>query len=310
MTTTADRAPAPPDRGCVACIGVFDGVHRGHQALLALARLRSRAAGLPLVAVTFDPHPLSVVRPESAPTTLATIEHRVELLHAAGADVVDVLAFDASLAATAPADFVQEILLDRIGVREIVVGENFRFGHRAAGTVDTLRDAGRRLGFSVTPVPLVGDGAERWSSTLTRSLITTGDVAAGADALGRPYRLEGVVVHGDHRGRELGFPTANLAWAGNPTIPEDGVYAGWVGIDGEPLPAAISIGTNPQFGGRVQRVESYVLDRDDLDLYDRQIRVEFAHRIRGQERFADVSALVDRMAVDVSEARVLLGTGA
>lgn len=310
MSTTDEIARLVHDRGCVACIGVFDGVHLGHQALLALARLRAQVAGLPLVAITFDPHPMRIVRPEFAPTTLATLEHRIELLHAAGADEVVVLAFDEALAAMEPDDFVREILVDRIGVREIVVGENFRFGHRAAGTVDTLRDEGRALGFAVTPAPLVGDGPHRWSSTYTRSLVAAGEVEAAAEALGRPYRLDGVVVHGDHRGRELGFPTANLEWTDNPTIPAHGVYAGWVSVADALLPAAISVGTNPQFAGREERVESYVLDRDDLDLYEQPMHVEFVGRIRGQETFVDVDALVARMAVDVAEARAILDAGA
>ena len=193
-------------------------------------------------------------------------------------------------------------------MRELVVGQDFRFGHRAAGTYDTLVEEGERHGFRAIAAPLVGDGQERWSSTAIRALVVDGDVAAAATALGRPYRLDGVVVHGDHRGRELGYPTANLAWTGTPTVPADGVYAGWLRVLGSDsdLPAAISVGTNPQFDGRERRVEAFVLDRDDLDLYGSEVGVSFVERIRGQQTFASVDALVERMAVDVEEARRLL----
>jgi len=303
---TADAAA----RGCVACVGVFDGVHRGHQALIAFARTRADLRGLPLVVVTFDPHPMSIVRPGSEPTVLATLEHRIELLLEAGADEVAVLQFDTELAATEPETFVEELLVGRLGVREVVVGENFRFGHRARGTTQTLRAEGERLGFDVSVLPLVGSGEQRWSSTGTRRLVAAGDVAEAGAALGRHYRLDGVVVHGDHRGRELGFPTANMQWTGSPTIPADGVYAGWLNTSTERFPAAISVGTNPQFDGRERRVEAYVLDRDDLDLYGQSFSIEFADRIRGQETFADLDGLIARMSEDVAAARTLLGISA
>ena len=293
-------------QGCVACVGVFDGVHRGHQALVACARRRADDLGIPVVVVTFDPLPISVVRPGSAPTLLATLDDRIEMLLDAGADRVDVLRFDADLAATEPEEFVERILVGRLRVREIVVGENFRFGHRARGTPETLRVEGTRLGFEVSVLPITGAADARWSSTRTRRLIADGEVAAAADALGRPYRLDGVVVHGDHRGRGLGFPTANVQWVGSPTIPADGVYAGWLTTADERYPAAISVGTNPQFDGRERRVEAYALDRDDLDLYGQSVGVWFTDRIRGQETFPDVAALVERIRQDVAAARNLL----
>lgn len=292
--------------GRVACVGVFDGVHRGHRALIAHARRRADERGLPLAALTFDPHPMSIVRPGTEPTSLATLVHRIELLLDAGADEVDVLEFDADLAATEAEDFVAQLLIGRLAVREIVVGENFRFGHRARGTIQTLRTEGERLGLQVTALPLAGAGDERWSSTVTRRLVAEGDVAAAAEALGRLYRLDGIVVHGDHRGRELGFPTANLEWVGSPTVPADGVYAGWIHTDDETFPAAISVGTNPQFNGFERRVEAYALDRDDLDLYGLPVRIAFEQRIRGQETFVDVAALIARMGADIDTARDLL----
>ena len=304
--------------GVVITIGVFDGVHRGHQALIAAAREQADLRGLPLVAMTFDPHPLAVIGPKRAPTSLATLEHRAELLRRAGADVVEVLAFDEDTAAMSPQDFVADVLVRRLGARAVVVGADFRFGHRAAGTLVTLEDEGARAGFSVVGVPLAGDHGQRWSSTATRALIEAGEVAAAAVALGRPYRIDGEVVHGDHRGRELGFPTANLAASAiapvqtaPPTVSSDGVYAGWVRLldspDAPAMPSAISVGTNPTFDGLERRVEAHVLGRDDLDLYGQPIGVEIVDRLRGQLRFDGADALVAQMCEDVVNARAVLG---
>lgn len=308
-----------PD-GTVVTIGVFDGVHRGHQALVAAARDQADALGLPLVAMTFDPHPLAVIGPRRAPTSLATLAYRGELLRRAGAHDVAVLDFDEPTAALSPQTFVSDVLVGRLRARAVVVGADFRFGHRAAGTLVTLEEEGERHGFTVTGIPLAGDRGQRWSSTATRALIEAGDVEAAAVALGRPYRIDGEVVHGDHRGRLLGFPTANLCAtaiaptdAAPPTVPSDGVYAGWVVLldaDGAPaLPAAISVGTNPTFDGVGRRVEAHVLDRDDLDLYGQQIGVEFVGRLRGQLRFDGADALVTQMRTDVGDAKGVLGLG-
>ena len=308
---TADLQTVHADLlGCVACIGVFDGVHRGHQSLVSLARGRADEAGLPLVAITFDPHPMDVVGRGEPPTSLATVEHRIALLEQAGAGVVHVIRFDEHVAAMSPEEFVHRVLVDRLHVREVVIGQDFRFGHRAAGTVDTLVTEGDRHGFRAVAVPLVGDGAHRWSSTTIRELIARGDVSAAADALGRPYAMDGVVVHGDHRGRELGYPTANLQWSGRPTVPADGVYAGYLGVAGDRLPAAVSVGTNPQFDGRERRVEAYVLGRTDLDLYDAQVRIEFVEHLRGQQRYDSVEGLVEQMSVDVARAAGIVGSDA
>lgn len=304
-TDSGNPAHAGPN-GCVAVIGVFDGVHRGHQSLLSVARQHADALALSLAAITFDPHPMAIVGPRVAPTSLATLAHRIQLLEEAGADEVDILRFDEATAQMSPEEFVQGMLVQRLHVRELVVGRDFRFGHRATGTFETLVAEGERHGFTVVPAPLVGAGGDRWSSTGTRELIVQGDVAAAAIALGRLYRLEGVVVHGDHRGRELGYPTANLEWADTPTLPADGVYAGWLDVADQRHPAAISVGTNPTFGGRERRVESYVLDRADLDLYGAPVHVTFVDRIRGQLTFAGVDGLVARMGEDVAECRRIL----
>ena len=290
-------------QGSVLTIGVFDGVHRGHRALLAEARGHADRLGLPLVAVTFDPHPMSVVGPRLAPSSLATLEHRCDLLREAGADDVAVLGFDEAMASMSPEDFVHDVLVGSLAVRHIVVGEDFRFGRGAAGTVATLEELGGREGFTVTGLGLVGDAGDRWSSTAIRGMVEQGRMQEASVALARPYALDGEVVHGDHRGRELGYPTANLDWSDAPALPADGVYAGWLHAGGDRLPAAISVGTNPQFDGQETRVEAYVLDRTDLDLYGHAVRVEFVDRLRGQQRFEDVDALVEQMGRDVEAAR-------
>jgi riboflavin kinase/FMN adenylyltransferase len=307
---TSSHPTGAPDAGSVVSIGVFDGVHRGHQVLLSKARERAEARGLPLVVLTFDPHPMSVVGPKVSPPSLASVDRRVELLRAQGADEVRVLTFDESLSQLTPEEFIERFLVEEVHAREVVVGADFRFGHRAAGTVTTLRSEGQDHGFTVTAVELVGHDDQRWSSTHARALIEAGDVAGASLVLGRGYDLDGRVVHGDHRGRELGFPTANLAWTDDPAIPADGVYAGWLEADGHVWPAAISVGTNPHFSGTERRIETYVIDRDDLDLYGHAVGVEFVDRLRGQLAFGDLDGLIAQMTADVERARQILGTAA
>jgi riboflavin kinase/FMN adenylyltransferase len=302
-----DEVPADLARSAVV-IGNFDGVHRGHQVVVRRAREDADAQGLTVVAVTFDPHPMAVLRPEHAPSTLTSVEARAELLAAAGVDAVLALPFDRDMASWSPEEFVDRVLVDRLHVAVVVVGANFRFGHRAAGDVATLREAGESRGFVAEGVPLDG-GPQVWSSTYVRTCLATGDVAGAAEALGRPFTVRGTVVEGDKRGRELGFPTANVPTSALSAAPADGVYAGWLKrVDtGETWPAAISVGTNPTFDGeRERRVESYVLDRDDLELYDVEVEVSFVDRLRGMVAFDSVDKLVEQMRDDVDRARALL----
>ncbi len=311
-----DQIPADLP-GCVVTLGNFDGVHRGHRAVLAELLAQARDRGVPAVALTFDPHPLAVLHPDKAPGLITSLEHRLSLLRDAGVDAVLVLEFTRDFASLTPADFVEQVFVDGLGARAVVVGRDTRFGVRNSGDVSTLLELGERFGFEVVTVGDVGaDGAHtRWSSTQVRELLADGDVGGASAVLGRPHRVSGVVVHGDHRGRELGYPTANLEQACVGLIPADGVYAGWLVRSGLPagapdatLPAAISIGTNPTFDGQQRRVEAYVLDRDDLDLYDESVTIEFVARLRPTLRFDSVDELLAQMADDVARSREILST--
>jgi riboflavin kinase/FMN adenylyltransferase len=293
----------------VVVIGNFDGVHLGHQHVIGEARDEADADGLPVVAVTFDPHPMAVLRPDHAPTALTDLQTRARLLADAGVDEILALPFDREIAAWSPHDFAQRVLHDALHAAVVVVGANFRYGARAAGDVSSLVSSGEILGFRAVGVPLDG-GPQVWSSTYVRTCLAAGDVAGAAEALGRPFVVRGVVVRGEQRGRELGYPTANVPTSGMSAAPADGVYAGRLRrLDtGDTYPAAISVGTNPTFEGeRDRRVESYVLGRNDLELYDVEVEVAFVDRIRGMVRFDGVEALVETMAADVVRASEILG---
>ncbi|MEU9077544.1 bifunctional riboflavin kinase/FAD synthetase [Kitasatospora sp. NPDC004745] len=300
----------PGDWGrSVVTIGSFDGVHRGHQLIIGRAVERARELGLPTVVVTFDPHPREVIRPGSHPALLAPQARRAELIAGLGVDAVLVLPFTPELSQESPETFVQQVLVDALHARTVIEGPNFRFGHRAAGDVALLAELGRAAGFDVEVVDLqvsgsAGDGRP-FSSTLTRSLVESGDMAGAGEVLGRPHRVEGTVVRGAQRGRELGFPTANVETVAHSAIPADGVYAGWLTADGERMPAAISVGTNPTFDGTSRTVEAYAIDRVGLDLYGLHVAVDFLAYLRGMEKFDSIEALLDRMADDVKQAREL-----
>jgi riboflavin kinase / FMN adenylyltransferase len=299
----------------VVTIGNFDGVHRGHQRVVGRATEIAAELRLPVVVVTFDPHPDEVVRPGSHPPFLSSVRRRAELLAGLGVDAVCVLPFTREFSQLGPDEFVHAVLVDRLHAARVVVGEDFRFGHRAAGDVALLGELGEKYEFTVEGVPLVTDDGVRVSSSEIRSLLAAGDVAGAARDLGRPHRVEGVVVRGRRRGRALGFPTANLETLPHTAIPADGVYAGWLtslGPSGEELdrwPAAISVGTNPTFDERERSVEAYALDRDDLDLYGTHVAVDFVARLRGMERFESVDDLVAQMHRDVDAARAVCSGG-
>lgn len=313
MQTWRSLDEVPHDLGrTVVTVGNFDGVHLGHQHVVRRAREVARTlGGLPVVAVTFEPHPMAVLRPEHAPQTLTDVDTRARLLGEAGADAVLVAPFSREVAAWSPERFVEDILVAALHAKAVVVGANFRFGVKASGDVATLTELGRTHDFAAEGIALDG-GPQVWSSTYVRSCLQGGDVEGAAEALGRPFTVRGEVVKGDQRGRELGYPTANVPTSGMLAAPTDGVYAGWLrrldGLEDELLPAAISVGTNPTFEGeRERRVESYVLDRDDLELYGVEVEVSFVARIRGMLRFDSVAELVATMAQDVARTRAVLG---
>jgi riboflavin kinase / FMN adenylyltransferase len=325
-------AEVPPGYGpSVVVIGNFDGVHRGHQAVLARVVEEARRRDARAVAVTFDPHPQHVLHPATAPPLLTGLDRRADLLSEAGLDAVLVLPFTERTPYWPAEDFVASVVAEALRASAVVAGRDVRFGtcrDGRASDLATLEALGEEHGFDVLVLDDVLDDAHlegpdgatgadpdrRWSSSWVRELLTAGDVATAAAVLGRPHRVTGTVVHGDHRGRELGYPTANLGPGTDGLVPADGVYAGWMVrphiAAGEPdqvLPAAVSIGTNPTFDGVGRRVEAYVLDRDDLDLYGERVGLDLVERLRPTERFDGVEALVAQMDKDVARCRDLLG---
>lgn len=302
----------PPSWGrCVLTIGVFDGVHLGHQALIRQATDRARELGLPTVLMTFDPHPAEVVRPGSHPAMLTTLRRRADLVAELGVDAFLVLPFTPAVAHITAEEFVYDVIVDRLHAAAVVVGENFRFGHRGSGSVDLLRELGPRFGFSTHGVGILAGGAGATpevalSSTYVRASVAAGDMRAATAALGRPHRVEGFVVHGEGRGgSELGYPTANLdtePWA---AVPADGIYAGWFVLGNRRSPAAISIGTNPTFSGKVRTVEAFVIDEGG-NFYGRRVGFEFVERLRDTWHFDSVEALIAQIDKDVEQTRQVL----
>ena len=299
-----ERTPSGWGRSVVT-IGMYDGVHRGHQHLLGATVARAHAAGLSSVAVSFDPHPSEVVRPGSHPPILTSVNRKAELLAGLGLDALCVIPFTVEFSRLRPDEFVHSALVAHLHAAAVVVGENFRFGHRAQGSLDSLRELGERFGFQVDSVGIQRAGDVPLSSTYIRACVAAGDMPAAAAALGRSHRVEGVVVRGDRRGRELGYPTANVEVPLHTAVPADGVYAGRFLRDGKPLPAAIPVGTNPTFSGEQRRVEAFVLDFSD-DVYGERIAVEFVTRLRGMQRFDKVEDLIEAMDGDVARTRAVL----
>ena len=290
--------------GSVVLIGVFDGVHKGHQHLLN--RAKEIAEGRSVIALTFDPHPMQVFAPDRAPTLLTTLSDRVELLKIHNADQVAVLKFNEKFAAMSPDDFVKDVLVGQLSASTVIVGKNFTYGHKAAGNVDSLIRDGLKFNFTVDVQELEAGDGEVISSSRIRSLVTNGEVEQARALLSRPHRLDGVVVHGEKRGREIGYPTANLGNLEGQTIPCDGVYAGWLTVGINFWPAAISIGTNPTFEGiRGRQVEAYAIDQVGLELYDKNASIEFGWRLRDTLKFDGLEPLLAQMKLDCDRARSL-----
>lgn len=286
----------------VIALGTFDGVHRGHRAMLDLARKTARPDDRAVVGVTFDPHPRAVVA-GGAPPLLCSIEERVERIHRAGADRVEVIAFTQSFSTLQPEEFVTQWIVDRLQASTVVVGHNFRFGHRALGDVNVLRDLCKRAGVSVEVCDLLVDGDQPVSSSRIRRLLAGGNVGLARELLGFAYGICATVEHGARRGRELGMPTANLGVPTTRLVPADGVYGGVAFLDGKEWPAATSVGTNPQFTADQIRpprtVEVHLIGYDGPDFYGESLDVSFEHRVRGQRTFDSVEDLVVQMHKDL-----------
>ena len=313
MEVIADPAACPgAEGGTVVTIGAYDGVHLGHRAVIARVRAMAADLGCGSAVVTFDRHPATVVRPESAPKLLTDLEQKLELLGRTGLDHAVVLRFDEERSRESAEDFVREVLVGCLRARAVVVGHDFHFGHRRRGNVLLLQEMGALLGFDVLGVSLVADdhGGEVISSTRIRQLLSAGDVAGAAGLLGRPYEVRGTVARGDGRGgRQLGYPTANVTVPDEILLPAEGIYAGWYERPtSEVYPAAISVGRRPTFHDAASAtpvLEAYLLDFEG-DLYGERGRVRFATRLRDEERFESVDGLVRQMAVDVEAAREVL----
>ncbi len=314
------RSPGEVPEGfgpSVVAIGKFDGVHSGHRAVIDRARVDAATGDARVVAVTFDRNPLALLRPEICPANLIGVHQKLQFLAETGIDATLLLTFDRALADLTPREFVQHVLVDALDVRGVLVGADFRFGSGGAGDPEVLRELGDEFGFEVEVVGDVRaiDHGRRVSSTWIRELLAEGDVATAARLLGRPPSVWGEVVHGLKRGRELGYPTANLSADLEGFVPADGVYAGWLIDEGSAdglrpgirYAAAISIGTNPTFDDvPVRQVEAYVLDETGLDLYGHRVEVQFTNRVRGMVAFEGVDALVRQIADDVEKVRKAL----
>ena len=285
----------------VVAIGIFDGVHAGHQQIIATAKHQGD-----VTVMTFDPHPTSVFAPERTPTQLVNIKDRIELLKKAGAIAVDVVTFNKEFSQLSPDQFIEDILIGRFSAEHVVIGENFNFGHKAQGTPKYLTEVGPKYGFGVSIVRLQEDRGSSISSSRIRNLIIDGQIERANELLTRNFYLKGPVIHGEKRGREIGYPTANIGLTSLATIPADGVYAGWLSVGENRWAAAISIGTNPTFPGvRGRQVEAYALDQVGLDLYDQEGKIEFGYRLRDTLKFDGLAPLLEQMKKDCDQARQL-----
>ena len=291
--------------GATVAIGIFDGVHLGHQEILKRAEEVSNGQGV--IALTFDPHPMQFFAPDKAPTMLVSVERRVDLLKEHGADAVIVCEFDSEFAKKSPEEFVSEVLVKYLKISGVVVGKNFSYGHKASGRVADLIASGKTHGFVAEEVALAQVNNAVVSSTCIRSAVAQGDVELARTLLSRPHRLQGIVVHGEKRGREIGYPTANLGYStASNSVPADGIYAGWLEVGKQRWPSAISIGTNPTFAGeRSRQVEAYALDQTDLDLYDQSAVIDFGWRLRDTLKFDGLAPLLEQMKKDCDQARML-----
>jgi riboflavin kinase/FMN adenylyltransferase len=285
----------------VLALGIFDGVHAGHQQIIKTAKHLGE-----VTVMTFDPHPTSVVAPERTPSQLISVKDRIELLKQVGATHVEVVNFNKDFSQLSPDQFIEDVLLGRFKAEHVVIGENFNFGFKAQGSPKYLSEVGPKYGFGVSIVKLQEERGSTISSTRIRSLIIDGEIERANELLTRRFYLKGPVVHGEKRGREIGYPTANLGLSPLATVPADGVYAGWLSVGASQWAAAISIGTNPTFPGvRGRQVEAYAIDQVGLDLYDQEAKIEFGFRLRDTLKFDGLAPLLEQMKKDCDQAREL-----
>ena len=285
----------------VVAIGIFDGVHAGHQQIISTAKHQGE-----VTVITFDPHPTSVFAPERTPTQLLTLADRIKFLKQAGAKNVEVISFTKEFSQLTPDQFIEDILVGRFAAEHVVIGENFNFGYKGEGTPKYLSEVGPKYGFGVSIVKLQEDRGSSISSSRIRNLVIDGEIERANELLTRSFYLVGPVIHGEKRGREIGYPTANIGLAPLATIPADGVYAGWLSVGDSRWPAAISIGTNPTFPGvRGRQVEAYAIDQVGLELYDQVGMIEFGYRLRDTLKFDDLASLLAQMKKDCDQAREL-----
>ncbi|MDO5048925.1 MAG: bifunctional riboflavin kinase/FAD synthetase [Actinomycetaceae bacterium] len=313
MTVWRGLEEVPSRPRTVATIGNFDGVHRGHQKLARTCVDRAREREAIALAITFYPHPVQVHAPEKDLRLITTLEDRLDALAGYGIDATLVLEYNEKLYEQSPREFIEN-LVKTFDVMGIVVGEDVKFGKDNSGDIGTLTSLGEEFGFEVFALPDIESAeGKRWSSSWIRELLDEGDVREAARVLGRPHRIRGIVQHGAKRGREMGFPTANLDERSDGVIPADGVYAGWLirRVEGQPagvfMPAAISVGTNPQFDGEIRTVEAHVLGRSDLNLYGEEVAISFIERLRDMKSFESVDALLEQMDDDIRDAASILG---
>jgi riboflavin kinase/FMN adenylyltransferase len=285
----------------VLALGIFDGVHAGHQQIIKTAKHLGE-----VTVMTFDPHPTSVVAPERTPSQLISVKDRIELLKQVGATHVEVVNFNRDFSQLSPDQFIEDVLLGRFKAEHVVIGDNFNFGFKAQGSPKYLSEVGPKYGFGVSIVKLQEERGSTISSTRIRSLIIDGEIERANELLTRRFYLKGPVVHGEKRGREIGYPTANLGLSPLATVPADGVYAGWLSVGASQWAAAISIGTNPTFPGvRGRQVEAYAIDQVGLDLYDQEAKIEFGFRLRDTLKFDGLAPLLEQMKKDCDQAREL-----
>ncbi|MCH7617552.1 MAG: bifunctional riboflavin kinase/FAD synthetase [Chloroflexi bacterium] len=291
-----------PGRPSAVTFGVFDGVHRGHRHLVAALLEEARRESLAAVAITFNPHPRTVLRPGATIAYLTSLEERVELLQSLGLDAVGVLAFTSELAQLEPREFLG-LLADELEMRVLLVGPDFAFGRNRAGTLEVSSKIGEELGFRVEAAPMLDEGGEKVGSTAVREALGRGDVRRVAQLLGRPFSLRGPVIEGDKRGRELGFPTANIAIGLDHALPAYGIYVSRAYVRETAYEACTSIGVRPTFeGDEKPTVEAFILDFDG-DVYGEELRIELLERLRGEERFESADELVAQMHKDIEQTR-------